>query len=387
MDLTRTQDRLVEAFVQRSHRDKGLRTSLNAWRQIMHSASLPTDPITPLHLNLATLFDLSVLHPLLALLETEPDHPAACVRDLSDQVSLAINELAATSRRRDGNSRALFRLLALCTTQSEGSVVLASSPSSGSRSGSSGGSKSSRGSSGSIGIGIGSGGGGGGGGGEGLTTRSQSFSGSVEVPHVIEEMRCKFFRDGEGGHECEGEGCENGLGVKIGEPRKDSVAVGGEERDDAGKRGDDGEMFGEDGVKGPDELEDAFVDLSDGVESDDLAEVGLLDESAAADRLGEEEDESDADSLMMGASPDGCSAVADSGDETLADIRHERMRSLQKLTSESPLELKRRRLQRVYSLPVGSVLGSVPARKRRVTADGSMVVEREARTPTRRGTE
>ncbi|KAF4552790.1 Hypothetical protein D9617_9g025810 [Elsinoe fawcettii] len=57
--------------------------------------------------------------------------------------------------------------------------------------------------------------------------------------------------------------------------------------------------------------------------------------------------------------------------EARISVRHERMKSLQRLSGDEASEVKGRRLQRVWSLPEGSLLGSVPERRRRRRTEGN----------------
>ncbi|PSK60321.1 hypothetical protein B9Z65_471 [Elsinoe australis] len=155
------------------------------------------------------------------------------------------------------------------------------------------------------------------------TGRSMSFSGSVLVPDPIEEPRCSLYRDSV--HECEAEGCK--MDVKT-------------------------VLRSDDDASGPQSLPETIPDTFNG----------------------DEVDESDG-LLMMATSPPR--DLPDVQTDLQKAVRHERMKSLQLLSGESPLELKHRRLQRVYSLPLGSLLGSVPARKRRVTADALTPMEKQ----------
>ncbi|KAG8627131.1 hypothetical protein KVT40_004614 [Elsinoe batatas] len=360
--LQQTSEPLEKTFLLSERIVQGSKAMLGDWRTIMSGLSLPTSGLTKTIRLTAALCDLALLQPALELLDGNPEHPLSTLKVLLTDAGHILSHVAFVNRQSDKNRRFIFKSLTSSTTPRERTLILKSS--SGSSSSDSPSSASS------------------------IvprsttisdpptttlssrpypnpatpllsTSRSMSFSSNVKVPESITEARCE--QDHSAGHECEAEGC-----TILSSP----ISLSTTALDDITLLDLD---LASDGWEWTVETQEVMVE--ERVADKDVLMMkpfpiqirkrakSKVEKNDKNNKVIEEETHASKD-LLTGS-------FKGTTTEILNEVRHERMKSLQRLSGKRSPGPKGKKLQRVWSLPVGTVLGSVPERKRRQT-EGAM---------------
>ncbi|KAF2224732.1 hypothetical protein BDZ85DRAFT_83548 [Elsinoe ampelina] len=361
--LRQTSEPLEKTFLLNERIAQGSKAMLGDWRTIMSGLSLPISGLTKTIRLTGALYNLALLQPALELLDGNPNHLLSTLKVFITDAAHILTHAAFIYRQSDKNRRFIFKSLTSCTTSKERTLILkSSSGSSSSDSPSSASSLMPRSAATSDPPTA-----------TALTrpypnpatpllstSRSMSFSSNIKVPESITEARCEQYSSA--GHECEAEGC-----TMLSSPFSLSTTA----LDDIALLDSD---LASDGWEWTVETQD--VTIEEKVDDEDalMMKPSPIQVRKRAKDSGSKDDKKSKSiekETQTQPTQDLLTGSFEGTTEVLVEVRHERMKSLQQLSGESPSGPKGKKLQRVWSLPVGTVLGSVPERKRRQT-EGAM---------------